>query len=780
MQMKSLKRHIGVWVCMAMLATLLALRLLPKESLAEHWPSSTAIYAEDGSLLRLSLASDEQYRVWTPLERMPTRLIEAVKLYEDQWFDWHPGVNPVALVRAAVSTFTGAHKQGASTLTMQLARKRYGLNTRSASGKLQQMGYALWLEARYSKHELLEAYLNIAPYGRNVEGVGAASLVYFHTAVQRLNIAQVLTLAVVPQNPRLRNPALATSTQLIHSQQQARERLWQRWLANHHEDERMKGDALATVKLYAPETLPYKTPHLTDILLKGYASLPMNNMRKDINTLLSMHAQQTLERSMAQALESQAALGVRNAAAMLVDARSGDVKGYVGSANYFDETIEGQVNGITAKRSPGSTLKPFIYALALDQGLIHPRSVLKDAPTAFGPFSPENFDGRFAGPITAQEALVRSRNVPAVELSSRLAAPSLHSFLKSAGVSQLKSERHYGLALALGGAELSMEELATLYATLANKGRYTPLRYTKDAKQADTTTQLISEEAAYITLQMLEQNPRPDTQLPASPAIAWKTGTSWGFHDAWTAGVIGHHVLVVWVGNFDNAANPAFVGIQTAAPMFLRMADSLRAQGLITTMTSAPPPAGVRKVAVCAASGDLPNALCPHTVNTLFIAGKSPIRMSTLHRAQWVDAQGQAACAGQSGAIEQVFEYWPSDLATLFRQAGMPRRAPPHERACDSSAVAAVNAEPPRITSPLRGSTYTLRISTQQAQVPLVANTAAATHEVFWFANNAFVGKSQAGQSLMWQPPAAGRYTLRAVDETGASDSRELLVEYVS
>ncbi len=763
---------------------LIGLRLLPKPAFSERWPSSTAIYAQEGSLLRLSLASDEQYRVWIPLEKMPPRLMEAVQLYEDQWFAWHPGVNPVALVRAAVSTLSGAHKQGASTITMQLARRVYRLNTRTLTGKFKQIMYALWLEARYSKREILEAYLNIAPYGRNVEGVGAASLVFFHMPVHRLTMAQIMTLAVVPQNPRARNPALASaatsSASTRSTQEAARHRLWQRWMFTHPDDARNSMDALADVSLYTPESLPFKAPHYSHILLQGYSSSPIKYVRNEIYTSLSMPLQQVLERGIAQAVSVQANVGVRNAAALLVDASSGEVKAYVGSANYFDKSIEGQVNGITAKRSPGSALKPFVYALAVDQGLIHPRTVLRDAPISFGPFSPENFDGRFIGPITAQEALVRSRNVPAVALAAQLTSPSLHGFLQSAGVSRLKSERHYGLALALGGAEVSMEELASLYATLANKGRYTPLRYRREMSQTQSTApQLISEEAAFITLRMLEQNPRPDTQQPASPPIAWKTGTSWGFHDAWTAGVIGPYVLVVWVGNFDNTANPAFVGIQTAAPLFLRIADSLRAQGLMVSSGAAILPAGVRQVAVCAASGDLPNSLCPQTANTWFIPGKSPIRVSSLHRAVWIDGQGRAACAGQAGAHSEVFEFWPSELAVLFKQAGMPRRAPPKEAVCNNSSQMAANDEPPRITSPMRGAVYTLRVG-KQSQVSLMANASASTREIFWFANNAFVGKTQGSHSLQWTPPAAGRYTVRAVDESGASDSRELSVEFIS
>ncbi|MGA8516112.1 MAG: transglycosylase domain-containing protein, partial [Burkholderiaceae bacterium] len=382
-----MKLSLRPWVVPAIavaILVLVGLRLAPKPSLAAYWPSSTAIYAQDGSLLRLRLARDEQYRVWTPLEKMPARLVQAVKLYEDQWFAWHPGVNPVALVRAIVSTASGAHKQGASTLTMQLARRLYALNTRTVQGKLRQMAYALWLEVRYSKRDILEAYLNIAPYGRNVEGVGAASLVFFHTALERLTVAQVMTLAVVPQNPRARNPvatALAAGSQPHASrphttQEAARARLWKRWLAAYPADAGMSADALAAVKLDAPQALPFKAPHLTDHLLQQNSVERSGAVHRNITTALGLAYQQTLERGIAQAVAAQSYIGVHNAAALLVDAATGDVKAYVGSANYFDEAIEGQVNGITAKRSPGSALKPFIYALAVDQGLIHPHSVL--------------------------------------------------------------------------------------------------------------------------------------------------------------------------------------------------------------------------------------------------------------------------------------------------------------------------------------------------------------------------------------------------------------------
>jgi penicillin-binding protein 1C len=420
-------------------------------------------------------------------------------------------------------------------------------------------------------------------------------------------------------------------------------------------------------------------------------------------------------------------------------------------------------------------LKPFVYALALDQGLLHPRTILKDVPTAFGPFSPENFDGRFVGPIAAEDALIRSRNVPAVAVASQLSRPSLYDFLKAAGVSRMQSERHYGLALALGGGEVSMEELGRLYATLLNGGRL-PALQSMAAADAPSGDRLLSEEASFIVLDMLKKNPRPDTGVPASPSVAWKTGTSWGFHDAWSVAVFGRYVLVVWIGNFDNSGNPAFVGVQAAAPLLFRIVDALRSQGQDAGDIVRRMPANVARVEVCAASGDLPNAACPQTVSTWYIPGKSPIRVSNLHHIVYFDAAGRRVCGPAEGVREEVYEFWTSDMLRLFREAGMPRRVAPPAPECGN--VSGDDREGPRIVSPMRGLTYTLRTS-RLAPLSLRADAAAGTQAVYWFAGNAYLGRAPFGEGLAWLPTQPGRYSLRAVDDRGVADTRDLVVDFV-
>jgi len=761
---------------------LVGFRLYPHAPLsAAQAGSSTALFGADGSLLRLTLSHDDKYRQWLPLAQMPPALVEAVLLHEDAWFRWHPGFNPLSLARGAwISYVRGGHRQGGSTLTMQLARLMYRLNTRSPAGKAEQVLRAVWLELRYSKDEILEAYLNYAPYGRNVEGVAAASLVYFGKRAQDLSLPEALALAVIPQDPtrRLREAVADSDDQLNRGLRAARERLYARWRARHPDD--ALNDALMRLplQLRTPAQLPFAAPHAMEQVLREARAERSESPR--IDTTIDAGLQRTVERQLRETLQREQRRGISNAAALLVDTRDMSVKALVGSADYADAAIAGQVNGTAAKRSPGSTLKPFIYALGMDQGVLHPRTVLRDVPSSFGPFTPENYDGRFLGPVTATDALIRSRNIPAVWVASQLAEPNLYTFLKRAGISRLAGERHYGLALVLGGGEVTMQELATLYAMLANHGVLKPLRLRADTPQGDGV-RLLSDEASFMTLDMLRQNPRPDEATTATPArlpIYWKTGTSWGFRDAWTAGLFGPYVLVVWMGNFDGAGNPALIGVETAAPLFFRIADAIVARDRNLAEPAWTIPSRLRKVEICLASGDLPNAWCPRRGTTWFIPGVSPIRVSTVHRPVTIDLRtGKAACPPFDPATTrtEVYEYWSSDLARVFAQAGIPRRQPPADADCAVAAGAA-----PQITSPLRGAAYTVRArrdsGSEEARVAFSATVDANVREVYWFVDDDYIGAVKPGESLFWQPLAAGTHNARAVDDHGRSDTRELRV----
>lgn len=747
------------------------LRVWPHAPLRQLFSISTGVWSADGELLRVTRTADDQYRLWTPLAQMSPTLVDAFLLKEDRWFYWHGGVNPVAIVRAALRTYTGGDRQGGSTLTMQLARLRYRLNTRTAAGKVRQIAAALWLEARYSKRELLEAYLNVVPFGGNIQGVGAASRIYFGKPPDRVALGEALTLAVIPQHPANRAGRTVSDTGMLT----ARTRLGTIWLAHYgnNADDRRQ---IALPIVARPEfPLPWQAPHFVDALLAD--RIPRDGR---IDTTIDAGLQRLIERQIQRYLEQYGAVGMRNAVSLLIDTRDMSVKAWVGSADYWKEEIHGQVNGVLAKRSPGSALKPFLYALALDQGVLHPQTMLRDAPTAFGPFTPENFDGRFFGPITAEEALIRSRNVPAVWIATQLKQPTLYQFLQTSGIRDLKPEGFYGLALPLGGGEVTMEELAGLYAMLANHGQLRPLRVEPSSACGDGV-QVISPEASFVTLDMLRHNPRPDGDgmmpVRARWPVAWKTGTSWGFRDAWSAGVVGPYVLVVWIGNFDGQGNPAFIGVDAAAPLFFRIADALNLAKPAEEVPAFVPPPGVAKVAVCSGSGDLPNADCPHTVDTWYIPGKSPIRVSQLHRAIAIDTQtGRPACPPYPATTRfEVFEFWSSDMLKLFRDAGMPRRMPPPLPACASNNL----IDPPRIASPLRNVTYALRGSSSQEQITLDASVAADVQRVFWFDGRALIGvRTVAEGPLPWRPTSPGAHLIRIVDDHGRSAERDVNVQF--
>jgi len=548
----------GLGVIVAFLA------LTPKPHLLDETSFSSCYLDRDGNLLRLGLAEDDRYRVFVPLKDISPQFVEMTLLHEDRFFREHPGFNAVALARATWNALTrsGVHP-GASTITMQLVRLHYGLNTRTPWGKFCQIAAALHMEMHCSKREILEAYFNLAPYGRNIEGVGAASLIYFGKQPAQLEPVESMTLAVIPQSPARRAPGSPRHEAALRS---ARDLLLSQWLVPHPEDARLRDVLAMPIQVNLPRDLPFRAPHLVDemMLRDGVPSA-------EVKLNLDSAEQDVLEREIGRYVAAHQATGIRNACALLVDYRTMEVRAAVGSAHYRAPDIQGQVNGLHMQRSPGSALKPLVYALAMDQGLIHPASLVRDAPTSFNGYDPEDFDHQFAGPISAHDALIQSRNVPAVELESRLGTgQNLYALLQAAGVRRLQPERHYGLSIALGSAEVSPEELAELYAMLANRGTLRPLRF-ESREPAQPGTRLLSPEASWLTLDILKDAPPPGdagflSLNRARRPVAWKTGTSFSYRDAWTAGVFDHDVLVVWVGNFNGAANSQFVGRSAAAP----------------------------------------------------------------------------------------------------------------------------------------------------------------------------------------------------------------------
>jgi penicillin-binding protein 1C len=742
-----------------------ALGSIPPPLLVNRANASCAVTDRNGKLLRLSLTGDEKYRLWVELEAMPLALREATLNYEDHWFYFHPGVNPFALVRATWSSFVARDRWiGASTLTMQLVRQRFRLKTHSLLGKIRQIGYALWLERHFSKHELLEAYLNIAPYGANIEGAGAAAWIYFHKPLAELSLTEVRALVLIPQNPNLRAPINPVGKATL-------QRAWRIAYGNDPSFDRLG--------FRRREELPLHAPHFTERLCEqGGESLVSS---------LDTTVQELTEELLNSFIQQHQTQGITNAAAMVVHAPTMEVLGYVGSADYLDTHIHGFVNGLKAQRSPGSTLKPFIYALAITQGLITPDTLLKDTPLRVGEYQPENFEGNFYGPLSATDALVRSRNIPAIALSAQLHQPTLYQFLQQAGLKLPKQESFYGLTLAMGGAELSMEKLMVLYGLFANGGEFLDLHWLRkqcandiEQKSSDCSEHkpkhLLSPEAAFLVRQMLEANPPPQRSFGVRSfnrklPVAWKTGTSSGLKDAWAVGLSGDLLVGVWVGNFNGAPNRQLVGRELAGPLLFGILEAVN-QERPQNITQPLPPSELKRVEICPLSGALRSPWCPHGKTGWIIPSVSPIKTCTVHRQIFIStSNGLRLCRGDENLGKpSVAEFLDSDVRELYRLAGVRRDAPPpFEKPCEDLEGSDAGVHPPSILSPQNGVTYPIRAD-GHSTIEFSGISDGGRHRLFWFVDDTYVGE---GNTIFWSGKS-GKFIVHVVDDQGQSATTTL------
>jgi penicillin-binding protein 1C len=737
---------------------------------------SQEIKAQDHQLLRLTLSNDDKYRIFRPLDQIHPELIQSVLLLEDQYFYYHLGVNPVSLFRALL-TVNSNQKIGASTVTMQLVRLKYQLHTRSISGKLRQIIYALYYEILYSKDQILEAYLNLTPYGANIEGVEAASQIYFNKSADQLNLLESFTLAVIPQNPVKRNLNQTVQDQV----KLARDRMIKKWLTENPESQNSIQDLKSFVLSSRILDLPFHAPHFVEEIIKRYPD------KKYVHTTLDLNLQNKIDLQLKAYLKTTANRGVRNGSVLLIDTRQKAVKAWVGSGDFFDSTISGQVDGVNIPRSPGSTLKPFIYGQAMDEGLIHPQTLLKDVPLHFGSFDPENFDRRFLGPISSTQALVLSRNVPAIDLASKIKKDYLYDLLKKTNVENLISPEVYGLGLAIGTVPMTALNLGSLYSALANQGTFSSLQLTNHETQK-ASFQMISAESAFLVLDMLSKTARDhnsvlNDQMINQLPLAWKTGTSYGFRDAWTVGVLGPYVLVVWLGNFDYTSNPHLIGRDVAAPLFFQIADLFSPQTLKeNSRWKSPIGLNIKNVEVCDVSGALPTSDCPHRHSSFFVPAVSPIETCQIHRKIQISKKsGLRLCGGnhQDSAFE-VFEFWPTEFSDVFQKIGVRRRSvPQYDPSCGSQALDN-QSRGPQILSPKKDLNYVISFAKQQSEesIPLQATADNDNQKLNWFINQKWLGQSEP-QKLLFFKAKVGVYDVMVVDQQGRADHQKIEVKLV-
>lgn len=737
-----------------------------------------AYFDRNGNLMRITLSADDKYRLFTPLSDISEYVQRATILYEDKYFKFHPGVNPVALVRAAKNYFTsGARPVGASTITMQVARIKYDLDTRKIPGKLIQIAAAIYIDLFYSKDEILEAYLNLAPYGGNIESIGAASLIYFGKPARDLTKIEAITLSTIPQNPTKRG--LNTDAGLANIMNM-RGDLVRRWIDINPTDAGLETLANMPLNVRTTRDLPFYAPHFINYEISQRRNYWNDFGARDsvVNTTLDLNLQSAMERTLQNQINSRAHLGIHNAAAILVNYKTMETLAYIGSANYFDKSIYGENDGVHARRSPGSTLKPLIYATAVDMGYIHGMTLLKDAKINFGVYAPENADSEFYGPVLARDALTHSRNIPAINLLRKIGTRNFYNILAASGVTNLKSPEWYGISVALGGAEVSMFELADIYATMANLGMRYDIITNTDTPRGDGK-QILTPEAFFITLDMLARQSTPTKNIPFARKQTetlrhyWKTGTSSSFRDAWTAGIFGDFVLVVWVGNFDGTPNNAFSGAKAAAPIYFSLAETIEkyyaANGApLHNNNFMRDNLNIAEIEMCDGVGGLAGKYCPKTVRAYFIPGKSPIETSSVYRAVPIDnATGLRACTYDAATTHMaVFEFWDAEYLDMFRRAGITRNTPPpFMPGCDLDDIVETRAAPV-ITSPLDGTRAVIVSDKNHEPIAFQAVSDMPAAKIFWFLDDEMIGTTLSGQTFTHHV-SIGTHTVRITDEMG-------------
>jgi penicillin-binding protein 1C len=570
----------GLIVVLGFQVALVAADALLPPDLRRGERASPVALDRQGRWLRALPVENGRWRIRADLDRTDAEFLRRLTAVEDARFGSHPGVDPLAVARAVASAArTGRISSGASTLSMQTARLLEP-RPRTFTAKLIEAARAVQLEARLSKHEILALYLTLAPYGGNLEGVRAASLSYFGHEPSSLTAGEQALLIALPQSPEARRPDRHPATARA-ARKAVLQRLARRGLLSQAE----AGEA-------AQEPLPTRAPFPALAWHAAReAARKARSHQASVVTTLDADLQARLERLATQAAAAQGR--DVNAAILVVEVKTRAVRALVGSAGL--ERPGGWIDMTRRLRSPGSTLKPFIYGMAFDDGLLAPESQMEDAPRRFFDYQPENFDRVFHGRVTAREALAHSLNVPAVAALAKLTPEGFEARLDAAGVRLARPKggaRGPGLALALGGDGISLRDLAVLYAALGDGGAAKPLAFTDSeaaARPRQPGARLMRAQAADQVLGILRETPAPDGRMPAAltrggPAFAFKTGTSYGFRDALAAGVGGGYAVVVWIGRPDGGARGGVTGRDAALPLLFDVADAIGAR-----RTAAPP-----------------------------------------------------------------------------------------------------------------------------------------------------------------------------------------------
>jgi len=775
--MKRLKRY-RAWVVMAAVLLIVYVFILPRQLFND--PYSTVLEDAAGELLGATIAGDGQWR-FPEIQTLPQKFETALLTYEDKRFRNHPGVDLLSMARALRQNLSaGKVVSGGSTITMQVIRLSRQGKARTVFQKGLEMILATRLEWRCSKDEILRLYASHAPFGGNVVGLEAACWRYFGRDPQELSWGEAALLAVLPNAPSLMHPGknrdrLKAKRDILLATLQA-QGIIDAFTCSLAQDEPIPG---------APQPLPRVAPHLlARVAREGWKG-------HKVKTTVQADLQARVEQLVSEHHQRLASNQVFNAAAVVADVRTGNVLAYVGNTenksagNYSDA-----VDVVTAPRSTGSILKPFLFAAMLDEGKILPHTLVPDVPTFINGFSPKNFSHGYDGVVPADKALIRSLNIPAVHLLRNYRYEKFHTLLGNIGFTTLtKSADHYGLALILGGAEGTLWDITGIYASMARtltgyfnhpgSNRYDrrdfhALRYLADTvaqKPEPEATSWLSAAAIYQTFDALKEVYRPGEEtgwryFNSAKKIAWKTGTSFGFRDGWAIGVTPDYVVGVWVGNADGEGRPGLTGTDAAAPLMFDIFSQLDGQRWFEL-----PRMEMEQITVCAASGHRNTAQC-HDVDTAWVV-KQGLQSAACpyHKTVYLTKDKKFrvhhSCSPADGMVETQWFVLPPTQEYFFKAHALTYHAlPPFRKDCETaSGMAMMDLIYPkpgaRIFIP-RDLDGTLG----SAVFELAHRNASAL--VYWHLDGAYIGSTRRNHKLPLRL-GEGRHVLTLVDEDGES-----------
>jgi penicillin-binding protein 1C len=764
-------------------------------------PTSFVITDKDGNLLNASIAADGQWR-FPYNNHVPDKFIKCITTFEDKRFFYHPGVDLIAMCRAITQKIKNKSVvSGGSTLTMQVVRMYKQNDNRNIRNKFSEILLALRLEFSYNKNEILALYASNAPFGTNVVGLDAAAWRYFGRSADELSWGETAALAVLPNAPALVHPG-RNRDELLRKRNELLDKL----AATKIIDETTANLAKLEPLPGTPKPLPQLAPHLLDRFKKDYASSKQGAEEASTatQTTINIDLQKQVNNIILQQHEQLKGNHINNAAAMVVEVETGNILAYVGNV-YLpqDSSLQSNVDVLASKRSPGSTLKPLLYASLLTEGSMLPRQLVPDIPTQVGGYMPQNFDLGYDGAVPANRALARSLNIPAVRMLMQFKYQKFYDVLKECGFTTLnKPADNYGMSLILGGCEISPYELAGVYSSMArmynhqnkNKGEwnnedwfmptYEEIQNSKVKSKNDLSvqypaynmqhlTQLFDYTSLWHTFNAMNEVMRPGEEglwglFSSAQRIAWKTGTSFGFRDGWAVGFTPKYCVVVWVGNTTGEGRPGLTGINTAAPIMFEIFRQLPTSQWFQT-----PSSGFMYMPVCHQSGYKAGASCTD-VDTIMVSGNAKnAAVCPYHKIIHLDETKKyrvtSNCISPSAMQHQSWFVLPPAVEYYYKQKHADYKSlPPFMNGCSNETLKPLDVIYPEQDAKIY---VPLELSGERGKTVFTATDRNSNAKLFWHLDNEFIGTTTQFHQMAINP-SSGKHVLTIIDESGESVSR--------